>query len=146
MQSLRRTYRILKAGLLLTFAMGILAPTAVSAAGLFCDMIESSVATTAMSCCADHTMQKGETHATSHADRLDVADCEMDAYCASYVDMDADEAPAVQQSTGKVPAAVISGEVRSVPDSKPARAYLRASDPSHVHSPPLFLLNASFLN
>ncbi len=146
MQSLRRTYRILKAGLLLTFAMGILAPSAVSAAGLFCDMIESSVATTTMSCCDDHNMQEVEGHATSHADRMDDADCEMDAYCVSSVDKAVDEVPAVQQSTGKVPAAVISGEISFLPAFDSSPAFLREAGPARIHGPPLFLLNASFLN
>lgn len=146
MQSIRHTYRALTASLLLTFAMGMLGPAGISAAGLFCEMGPETMTATAHDCCEDHATQNGEGHMPSHAGMSDSIPCDMDVYCLSFVDKAVDEAPAVQQGSQKVPAAVISGDIRFGTVSDRTPAFLQQESPSRIHGPPLFLLNASFLN
>lgn len=131
--------------MMLVFALGMLGPAGISAAGIFCDMGPESMLASAHACCEDHAMQDDEGHLPSHAGKTGDA-CDMDTYCLSTLDIAVNEAPAVQQSTSKVPAAVISGEIQFVPRPQPVLALMRNSGPTRIHSPPLFLLNASFLN
>lgn len=146
MQKLRPTYRTLAACLLLTISLGVLAPAGISAAGIFCDMGPEAILASAHARCDDHALPASEGHAASHEEATENTACDMDIYCISSLEKAVGEAPAVQPGSQKAPVAVLTGEISYEPVADRVYVSIQQDSPSRIHGPPLFLLNASFLN
>lgn len=135
MKTFKNTYRYFSALLLVLFLSSVLMPTALSAATLLCDM-EMHAGNSSM-------------HASTDADQLSSAkeSCAYQEVCIEAITKQDDEVEAIAQVTPSF-IVILAGTFISDWNSdaeEQNNAFYSETDES-LHSPPIFILNSTFLN
>jgi hypothetical protein len=144
-----QTYRIFSALTLILFLSSIVLPSGISAASLFCDM-EMDMNMAAMqadthTCCDVHDIEKANHHRAETTNEH----CNGEQICLhtlSPAQADVQAVVTVNQGKDFAALAVLTSEF---PDRTDKKDKTRVSEPALTipnYSPPLFLLNSSFLN
>jgi hypothetical protein len=144
-----KTYRFFSALTLILFLSSVVLPSGISAASLFCDM-EMDMNMAAMqadahACCDIYDAEKTDHH---HADTSG-DDCHNEKICLhTLTPAESDIKALVITNQGKdfAALAVMTGEL---PDRTDKKDKTRGSEPAFQlpnYSPPIFLMNSTFLN
>lgn len=144
-----QTYRFYSALTLILFLSSVVLPSTISAAGLLCDMeMDMNMAamhTDAHTCCDVQDLEK----ASHHRADTDNEHCDGEQICLhtlSPAQSDAQAVVTTNQGKDFAALAILTGEFPDATD-KPDKT--RIFEPALTipnYSPPLFLLNSSFLN
>lgn len=143
------TYRFLSAFTLMVFLAGVLGPAGASAAGILCDMDPVPAAISADDCCEGMPAASGDRHEGQHAPKSPHGSdqpCGMEAFCAIPAHQQPAPAPVISPGAQELPAADLAGEIRFRTGDGFALTTRGAPAAGLQSRPPLFLLNASFLN
>lgn len=142
------TYRFLSAFTLVVFLSGVLGPAGASAAGILCDMDPVTVASSADDCCEDMPSASGDQHEgnTQKSPHGPDHPCGMGTFCATAAEPQPAPAPVISPGAQEMPAADLTGEIRFRDGDGFALTNRGAPAAGKQSRPPLFLLNASFLN
>lgn len=137
MSTLKKTYRLFAALMLVLFVGTIVLPAGVAAASLHCDM----------------EMHKG-THACCFTPDInchqeqekELQDCGQQVFCEQIIESKPSDITAVFQSTKMVITAELSKELTTIEEDSDPPPAIRDESPSLYQHPPIFLLNSTFLN
>lgn len=143
MNNRSNTYRFFSALTLILFFSSVALPSGISAAGLLCDMDMDEIHDTSQACCEVHDTKKAENHQADAADEH----CNDDQICLHTLPQSETDAQAAVIHQGKdfAALAVVEEIQSSLDDHNKVRVYKSLLTIPH-YSPPLFLLNSSFLN
>lgn len=138
MKTLHKTYRFAAALILMVFVSNVMVPTAVSAISLYCDM-EMVNSSHDLTCCV---------HTGDHQRVTMVSDesCPMLSFCEETVSEQNSDQPAITQVTKIVIAADLTDELTFSETDNNHPKKLSDDSESVDFSPPIFLLNSTFLN
>lgn len=138
-----KTYRFFSALTLMLFLSSVVLPSGISAASLFCDMDVAEIHNTSQACCEVHDTEKAQHHQADAADEH----CNDDQICLHTLPQNETDVQAVVIHQVKDFAALtVAVEIQG---SLIDHSKLQVFEPSLTiphHSPPLFLLNSTFLN
>lgn len=140
-----KTYRFFSALTLMLFLSSVVLPSGISAAGLFCDMEMNmtEMHDSSQACCDMHDAEKAGHHQTDAAKEH----CHDDQICPHVISGNQTEVQAtVTHQVKDVIALAVTEEIQGSSD---AHTKVRIFGPSLIvphYSPPLFLLNSTFLN
>lgn len=149
MTAISPTYRLLSAVTLIVFLAGTVAPAGASAAGLLCDMGPVPNAPAADDCCEGMPAASDDQHEGQHAQKShhdSDQPCGMRAFCATPAEQQPAPAPVISPGAQELPAADLTGEIRFRPGDGFTGPSRHAPATGIQSRPPLYLLNASFLN
>lgn len=137
------TYRLFSALVLILFMSSIVLPSGVSAASLFCDMEMTEMHTGPTDCCEVDLKDKTDHHRKNSADK----DCHSEKICLHVLTPDHSETEAIVSLSGKKLLALpvsIGGIIFPGIHEHANHSDLFTTVPTV--SPPIFLLNSTFLN
>lgn len=137
------TYRLFSALVLMLFLSSIVLPSGISAASMFCDMEMTELHTGSTGCCDVEDINTADHHRKNSADE----DCHSEKICLHVLTPDHSETEAIVSLSGKKLLALpVSMDEINFPGKHERADYsdLFATVPND--SPPIFLLNSTFLN
>lgn len=139
-----KTYRLYSALALILFMGSVVLPGSISAATLFCDMPMAEMHNNPQNCCDIDHAEKADHHRGDPADE----DCDADKICLHILSPDQSEVNAVvgQQAKKLVAAVTASAETVSPADILGNAEIFSLFSEIPNNSPPIFLLNSTFLN
>lgn len=115
-------------------------PAGMSAASLFCDMDMAGMNSGVHSCCNFHGSD------LSDAVTKDKEACTYQEVCPHILANEQTDVQAIPQISKEIIVAALSDELFTLSEDKQQSTHYKAETTSAKHSPPIFLLNSTFLN
>lgn len=143
-----KTYRFFSALTLILFLSSVALPSTISAATLFCDMMDmnmDAMQADGHACCDVHDVEKASHH------RADAANehCNGEQICLHTLSPDQTDVQAVVTTHQEKDFAGLALLTNEFPGSSDKHDKNRIFEPTYSipnYSPPIFLLNSTFLN
>lgn len=136
------TYRFFSALMLMLFMSSIVLPSGLSAATLFCDMPMAEMQSNTQNCCDNELKDNTAHHRDNNADN-----CHNEKVCLHILSPDQAQVEAVViQQAKKLTAPAITSETGPITANDEFATHPSQSHTLPETSPPIFLLNSTFLN
>lgn len=137
------TYRFISALVLMLFISSIALPSGISAASLFCDMEKTELHTGSTGCCDIDDTEKTDHHRKNSA----AEDCHSEKICLHVLSPDYSETEAtISHNWKKLVALSTADKVITLSGSSENTSLSTVFTAVPNYSPPIFLLNSTFLN
>jgi hypothetical protein len=140
LKTIHKTYRFAATFTLILFVSNILLPAGILAASLHCDMEMPNKKHT-HACC----MNTGNENHQRESVKVDES-CPMLSFCKSTIDERQSDQPALTQASKIVIAADLTNELAFEETDRDHPRKFSDESESASNSPPIFLLNSTFLN